>query len=184
MAGKSAASQAPSVKYCNQPAELVELCTEHCPYKDCVSDNGCPEYKTIQEALKMGADWLYPKAWQPGKPGKHVDSGQPYFDLAWEKLDRPAGPDGDDILYPSKSPAIMIEDGQPGEGKQLNRLNVAITALSRYLDDEGGIDWPTQGASAFSIKEVIGSLVNYRSQKYNHLVDWDAVATAAKGGNK
>lgn len=144
-------------QYCDQPPELVLLCTEHCPYEDCTRRDGCKYYKEIEHAIRNGKPFEYPDAWQP--PETPADP-QAYLDAAWKKLKN------------TPEPAIMIEDDTPhADRATLAHMNTAIKALKSTLE---GL-WEET-----TISDMIESLQQLRCQKFEHLVDWDAVAKGGK----
>ena len=104
---------------------------------------------------------VHPSPEEPADP-------QALFDAAWEKLNA------------SRPPSIMIEpDDPPAESPQivppspdaecadLRRMNAAIRALSS-LSNTSFI--------SISVPDIIAQLKAARTEAFEHLVDWDAVA--------
>ena len=182
MAKQTAAAQKGAYRYCDESPALVELCSE-CPYPDCIGDarKGCAEYQKASEAIRNGAQYAPPPSWGaktdeppaevslsvPTSPEEPVDP-QALFDAAWEKLTA------------SRPPSIMIEPDEPpaesrpsvppspdAERADLRRMNAAIRALSSLSK-----------TSFISIRvpDIIAQLKAARTEAFEHLVDWDAVA--------
>ena len=164
--------------YCDQPPELVVLCTEHCPYEDCTRRDGCKEYKEIRAAIRAGKPFEYPQAWQPSEPAEEITDPQTLFDMAWAKMDKePIEPyqlTDEHVRWRSSEPSIMIEpkeppapDVQAEQKNTLRQLNRAISALDIV---QHGLWGET------IIQDMLRDLHGMRCKHFGHLVDWDAVA--------
>lgn len=158
MAMHDAAAQKATARHCDQPHELLVLCTEHCPYEDCTARDGCKEYKAIKRALKEGKEFSYPQAWQPGESAADVDPGQPYLDAAWARM--------------NIDPSICIAEPAPlpPDCAALSRLNRAIQELAELSPQLWG---------EVDISDMLSTLRAMRSRNFDHLVDWDLVALYA-----
>ena len=143
---------------------VVALCTS-CPYDDCISpDRGCPELRKLRTAEAAGEEYHPPENWGTKEPDP-----QALLDAAWEKL-----PKKSKAAKPTP-PAMMVEElPQPTIAHiKLHRYNVAIKALEDIHGDAVSIG-PT-------IVEAITALKSDRAARFDHLIDWDAIA---RGGKK
>lgn len=158
-----------SQSLCDEPREVVEFCMQ-CPYDDCVSPNkGCSEVRKLRKALKEGKEYSPPENWgvkpEP-EPPEPVNDPQALLDQAWAKMKKPKQP---------KQPAIMIEEiPQPYvQHSRLHHFNEAIKALELLHDDVVTI--------GPDLAQMIQTLKRERAIRYDHLIDWNAVA---RGGSK
>lgn len=162
---QSPASKAHSAHYCNESDAVVELCT-NCPYDDCLSpDSGCDEMRKLKKALREGQEYHPPENWGP----QADPDPQALLDAAWKKLEKQK-PE-----KPPREPSIMIEELPQPDIQHLNlhRYNEAIRALELLHDVATGI--------GPAITQAILTIRNNRAVRFDHLIDWDAVA---RGGNK
>ena len=185
MAKQTAATQKSAYHCCDESPALVELCSE-CPYPDCIGDarKGCAEYQKASEAIRNGAQYAPPPSWGaktdeppaevslsvPPSPEEPVDP-QALFDAAWEKLaaSRPPSIMIEPDEPPAESPPIVPPSPAPPDAERadLRRMNAAIRALSS-LSKTSFI--------SISVPDIIAQLKAARTEAFEHLVDWDAVA--------
>ena len=157
----------------NEQIEAIELCTM-CPYDDCISPSyGCDEMKALKASLKAGRPYDGPPPDWGNKPDP-----QKLLDAAWAKIE--AGPKPESKPKPKpkpkpKQPAIELEElpANPVQNTQLHKYNEAIRALEELHPYAINMDTEIAG--------MLGALKGDRAAKFDHLVDWDAIA---RGGNK
>lgn len=153
----------------NEQIEAIELCTM-CPYDDCISPGyGCDEMKALKASLKAGKPYDGP----PPDWGKKPDP-QELLDAAWAKMEAEPKPKSKPKPKP-KEPAIELEQlpANPVQNTQLHKYNEAIRALEELQPYAINMDVEITG--------MLGALKSDRAAKFDHLVDWDAIA---RGGNK
>ena len=146
----------------NEQIEAIELCTM-CPYDDCISPGyGCDEMKALKASLKAGKPYDGP----PPDWGKKPDP-QELLDAAWAKME--AGSKSKPKPKP-KEPAIELEElpANPVQNTQLHKYNEAIRALEELQPYAINMDVEITG--------MLGTLKGDRAAKFDHLVDWDAIA--------
>ena len=164
---------------CDEPREVVDLCT-NCPFDDCISSGkGCEEVRKLRKALKEGKKHSPPADWgiQKPKPEK-----KPVEESQARHYARKRDP------VPEYPPPIMLVEEVPAgppepeqcppmyeERNLLMLCNLAIDALERLMDNIPELEWPPHlHAGSISLKQ-------YRMQRFADLIDWAAIA---RGGYK
>ena len=157
---------------------LIEFC-EKCPFDDCTAMNGCAEFKKLSKAIRDGTEYQPPEGWgmrdDYPEPERTPDS-QALLDEAFSKLEQEKLKKAKSKPKPKpKPPAIELEElpANPVQNTQLHKYNEAIRALEELQPYAISMDREIAG--------MLGVLKGDRAAKFDHLVDWDAIA---RGGNK